>query len=96
MLSFSICDLRLSNIQYGGRRMKSEYDLSKGVRGKFYRKDAKVRVPIYLNDEAQSFVEEIARKKTKDVSAVVNELILHDKSLIEAVCTPEEMVDDTE
>ncbi len=49
-----------------------------------YRKAAARRAPIYLNAEAQAFVEKIARKKSKDVSEVVNEFILHDKQLIEA------------
>ena len=49
-----------------------------------YRKAAKRRAPIYLNDEAQAFVEEIAQKRATNISAVVNEFILHDKQLIES------------
>ena len=45
---------------------------------------ARQSLPIYLNDEAQAFVQSIARKKSKDVSTVVNELLLHDKKLVEA------------
>ena len=29
--------------------MKKEYDFSKGVRGKFYRPNAKFNVPVYLD-----------------------------------------------
>ena len=29
--------------------MKREYDFSKAVRGKFYRKGAELRLPIYLD-----------------------------------------------
>ena len=50
-----------------------------------YRRKARRFAPIYLNEEAQAFVEEIARVKTKDISTVVNELILYDKKLVEAV-----------
>lgn len=30
--------------------MKREYDFFKGVRGRFYRKGAELRLPIYLDD----------------------------------------------
>lgn len=29
--------------------MKNEYDFSKGARGKFYRSDANLNLPIYLD-----------------------------------------------
>ena len=43
--------------------MKDEYDFSKGERGKFYRPDAKLNLPIYLDDEVFAFIEDIASKK---------------------------------
>jgi len=66
-------------------RMRKEYDFSKGVRGKFYRPGLKLEIPVYLDDEAMDFVQRIARKKNTDVSAVVNDLILSDKRLAEAI-----------
>ena len=33
--------------------MKKEYDFSKAERGKFYRKNAEVRLPIYLGARLQ-------------------------------------------
>jgi hypothetical protein len=33
--------------------MKREYDFSKGLRGKFYRKGAKLCLPIYLDAKVQ-------------------------------------------
>ena len=33
--------------------MKDEYDFSKGVRGKFYRKDAVLKIPVYLKPEVR-------------------------------------------
>lgn len=33
--------------------MKREYDFSKVVRGKFYRKKAELRLPIYLDAKLQ-------------------------------------------
>ncbi|RPI33871.1 MAG: hypothetical protein EHM54_10220 [Nitrospiraceae bacterium] len=50
----------------------SEYDFSKGQRGKFYRQDMKLDIPIYL-DEVQLLSREPA-KKDIDRSSVVNEL----------------------
>ena len=55
--------------------MKKEYDFSKGERGKFYRPDATLNLPVYLDDDVRKFVEDIAEKKDRDVSAVVNDLL---------------------
>ena len=46
--------------------MKREYDFSKGVRGKFYRKGAELGLPIYLDFKLQEQVERLARKNGKD------------------------------
>ena len=64
--------------------MKKEYDSSKGVRGKFYRPNAKFNVPVYLDRTVQHFVERIAESKRTDVSAVVNRLLRSDMELVEA------------
>ena len=58
--------------------MRDEYDFTKGTRGKFYRPDAKLNLPIYLEDEVMEFVEKIAEKKGTDMSTVVNKLIRGD------------------
>jgi hypothetical protein len=64
--------------------MKKEYDSSKGVRGKFYRPNAKFNVPVYLDGKVQQFVERIAEQKRTDVSSVVNRLLRLDMALVEA------------
>ncbi len=64
--------------------MKKEYDFSKGVRGKFYRPNAKFNVPVYLDGKVQTFVERIAERKRTDVSAVVNLLLRSEMELVEA------------
>ncbi|MBT4504411.1 MAG: hypothetical protein HOC74_42190 [Gemmatimonadetes bacterium] len=61
--------------------MKKQYDFSQGERGKFYRPDAELKIPVYLDAENLSFVERIAHKKNKNISTVVNELIRSDKQL---------------
>ena len=65
--------------------MKKEYDFSKAERGKFYRPDTKLNLPVYLDDEAFAFVDTIAKNKNTDVSSVVNELIRTDMKLAEVI-----------
>ena len=60
-----------------------ERDFSRGVRGKFYRPNARLNLPVYLNADALAFVQKIARKKGLDISTVTNQLILTDKRLAE-------------
>ena len=66
--------------------MKKEYDFSKGERGKFYRPDMKLNIPIYLDDEVSVFVEKIALNKGIDRSSVVNAILRGDiKSAIPGI-----------
>jgi hypothetical protein len=58
--------------------MKKEYDFSEGERGKFCRADATENLPVYLKEDVRKFVEEIAGKKHRDVSTVVNDLLKSD------------------
>jgi hypothetical protein len=63
--------------------MKREYDFSKAVRGKFYRKGVELRLPIYLDPKLQSKLERLARKKGKDVGEMVNRLLRKDVDFLE-------------
>jgi cytidylate kinase len=63
--------------------MRGEYDFSKAIRGKFYRKGAELRLPIYLDPKLQSKLERIARRKGKDVTEMVNQLLRKDIEFIE-------------
>ena len=65
--------------------MKEAYDFSKGERGKFFREDAKLNLPVYLDDEIQSYLQERARSKGVEVAQLVNEMLKQDIKLIEAV-----------
>ena len=65
--------------------MLDEYDFSKGERGKFYYADAKLNLPIYLEEEVLAFVEEIARKKDQNLSTVVNQLLRSDMQLVDMI-----------
>jgi hypothetical protein len=61
--------------------MNKEYDFSKGERGKFYKPNVKLNIPVYLDSVAYSFVEKIAEEKQEDVSTIVNKLIKTDKKI---------------
>ena len=55
--------------------MKKEYDFSNGERGKFYRKNISLKLPIIIEPENLKFVERVAEKNKTDISTVINELI---------------------
>jgi len=61
--------------------MKKKYSFSKGTRGKFYRANARLNLPIYLDPDVQRFVEQIAHSQRSDVSRVVNQLLKSDMKL---------------
>ena len=63
--------------------MKREYDFSKAVRGKFYRKGAELRLPIYLDAKLQEQVERLARKNGKDIGEIVNQLVRKEVEIVE-------------
>jgi cytidylate kinase len=63
--------------------MKPHYDFSKAERGKFYRKGARVRLPIYLDGQLQKRLERIAEKKGRDAGEVVSDLLNKDVELLE-------------
>lgn len=65
--------------------MKQEYDFSKGERGKFFRKNARLNLPVYLDEEVQSYLQECARSKGVEVAQLVNEMLRQDIKLIEVV-----------
>jgi hypothetical protein len=61
--------------------MKDEYDFSNAERGKFFRPDADLRLPIHLDAEVMKYVEAIAQQRNSDVSAVINELLRNDMAV---------------
>ncbi len=65
--------------------MKENYNFSKRERGKFYKKNVKLNLPIYLDDEVYSFVQKIAKNKQKDLSFIVNQLIHSDMQIAETI-----------
>jgi len=63
--------------------MKDNYDFSKGIRGKFYRKGASLRLPIYLEAQLQSRLERIAKEKGRELGDVVNDLLAKEVATLE-------------
>jgi hypothetical protein len=65
--------------------MRKEYDFSKGERGKFYRPNAKLNLPVYLDEEVLAFVQRIAKRRKTDLSSVVNQLLRSDMHVAEVI-----------
>ena len=65
--------------------MKSEYDFSKGERGKFFNADAELRLPIYLDADVQRYLAERAADKGVPLGEMVNGLLKREIQIIESV-----------
>ena len=63
--------------------MKDNYDFSKGVRGRFHRKGATLRLPIYLDVQLQNRLERIATEDGRELGDVVNDLLSKEVALLE-------------
>jgi len=68
-----------------GEVMKKEYDFSKGVRGKFYRSNLKLSLPVYLDDDVAEIVQKYAKRKKVDAQTVVNKLLRTNKEIVQAL-----------
>jgi hypothetical protein len=64
--------------------MKKEYDFSKAERGRFYRPNAKLNLPVYLEPQIQAWLDKIAGKRGEDVSKLVNRLLKKEIEMVEA------------
>jgi hypothetical protein len=70
--------------------MKKEYDFSKADRGRFYRKGARLRLPIYLDSKLQNQVESLASRTGRNVGEVVNRIVEKEVRLIDELHSHEE------
>lgn len=64
--------------------MRREYDFSKGERGKFFSKDAKIYLPIYLDQKNLDFLKKLSKEKGIEIEDIVNEWIEKDISIVKA------------
>jgi hypothetical protein len=62
--------------------MRKEYDFSKGERGKFYRPDVELNLPIYLEPDVAKFLRELAQAKNMAIESIVNDWLRQDIALI--------------
>ena len=65
--------------------MKPEYDFSKAERGKFFRPNAEMRLPIYLDAEVEAYLTARAEQKGVPLTEMVNGLLLHEIQLLKSV-----------
>ena len=65
--------------------MKSEYDFSKAERGKFFKNNAELRLPIYLDADVQRYLIERAADKGVPLGEMVNGLLKREIQIIESV-----------
>ena len=65
--------------------MKREYDFSRGVRGKFFRKGAELHLPIYVDSATRRRLERIAKRNGKPVTELVHQLLKKDVELLESL-----------
>ena len=63
--------------------MKPSYDFSVSERGKFYRAEATLRFPIYLEPDVDEFLSALAEKRNIDVQELVNKLLRADRDIIQ-------------
>ncbi len=64
--------------------MREEYDFSKGERGKFYRPDAELNIPVYLDEDVAAFLRTLAAQKGTDVESIVNDWLRQSIRLVES------------
>jgi len=65
--------------------MDSQYDFSQGERGKFYRPDAVLAIPIYLDPDVDRSIRELAKLSGQDVDRLVNDWLRNNVRLVQSV-----------
>lgn len=64
--------------------MPAEIDFAGGKRGQFYRPDARLNLPVYLDQDVLAYLTALASKKGMQVSELANSLLKKDIELIES------------
>ena len=65
--------------------MREEYNFSKGERGKFYKPNATMNLPVYLDNDVLDYFSAKAKAKGVELNTMVNDLLKKDIALIEGV-----------
>jgi hypothetical protein len=64
--------------------MPAEIEFSGGARGKFFRSNARLNVPVYLDADVQAYLAALAAKKGVALSELANDLLKKDIAILEA------------
>lgn len=67
----------------GDDEMPAEIDFSGGKRGQFYKADAQLNLPVYLDQQVQATLVALASAKGVELSTLINDLLKKDIELIE-------------
>ena len=65
--------------------MPKEIDFSGGLRGKFYRPNVRLRLPVYLDADVQAYLGAIAARKGVPLSELTNDLLKKEIAILEVV-----------
>ena len=63
----------------------AEVDFTNATRGKFYKPNLRLNLPVYLDAEVQDYLNVIAAKKGMALSQLANDLLKREIGIIEAV-----------
>ena len=64
--------------------LPEEIDFSGGIRGKFYRPNARLNLPVYLDADVQAYLAALAARKGIPLSDLANDLLKKDIAILEA------------
>ncbi len=63
--------------------LPAEVDFSGGRRGQFYKADAQLNLPVYLDQHVRATLAALANAKGVELSTLINDLLKKDIELIE-------------
>ena len=61
----------------------AEIDFSGSTRGKFYRPDVRLNLPVYLDADVQAYLAALAARKGIPLSDLANDLLKKDIAILE-------------
>jgi hypothetical protein len=61
----------------------AEIDFTGGERGKFFRPDARLNLPVYLEADVQAYLAALAARKGVPLSELANDLLKKDIAILE-------------
>jgi hypothetical protein len=65
--------------------MPAEIDFSGATRGRFFRPEAKLNLPVYLDPDVLTYLSTLAAEKGVPLSDLANELLRKDIAILETI-----------